>query len=110
MKTIDPPQTIEELTVAADSAARTLAEAVQAAYPVGSTIRAKLHGRETWIEATVEGYSWSLRYPHELRVRNTRTRKARNISAHPQHGHSVQLVSLPENARSVTVAASDSQT
>ena len=96
--TIAPPKTIEDLTVEADAAARTLAEAVQATYPVGSTIRAKLHGRETWITATVEGYACSLRYPHELRVRNLRTGKCRNISAHPQHGNSVGLVTLPENS------------
>lgn len=90
--------TIEELTVAVETASRKLAEAVQAAYPIGATVRFKLPGREVRIQAVVVSHGWSLRYPHDIRVKNLKTGKFRNISVHPQHGTSVEIIALPQPA------------
>lgn len=101
MKTTHTPPTIFVLSAKHETAARHLADGVKAHYPIGSTIRAKVRDGETpaWIEAAVEGYSWSLAYPCELRVRNKRTGKTRKVSAHPRSWNCVSLVALPENAQ-----------
>ena len=90
-------KTIEQLTDAHEATAQELIEAVKETYPVGAIIDARLHGKEVWIRAKVESHWASSRYPHQMTVRNVKTGKVRNISACPYYGHSVELVSLPEN-------------
>ena len=94
------PEKIIELADKHESAARKLIESVNAAYPPGSIIRAKItagsHG--TWIEAEVmECHYKSTRFPLEINVRNTRTGKTRNVSADPRSHYRIELVSLPQN-------------
>jgi hypothetical protein len=95
------PKKIIELADKHESSAKRLIETVNAAYPPGSIIRAKITAgsRETWIEAEVmESLYKSTRFPLEVTVRNTRTGKTRSVSADPRSHYQIELVCLPQNA------------
>ena len=88
---------LKQLTEKADAALLELREEMVRAYPVGSIVRSKIHGREVWIESEVMAHAVPSD-PHCLRVRNVRTGKTRCIIARPGCGHSVEMVRPPENS------------
>lgn len=86
---------IAQLTHEHEKAARALMDGIKQRLPVGTVLCVEMRGRKgKTMEAEViaHGHAWCIRYPHEIRVRNIKTGKARVIDVHPENGHRYSVI------------------
>jgi len=87
--------TIQSLTQDHEAAAKALMDGIKELIPVGTKLRILMRGRGgKTIDAEVisHGHAWSIKYPHEVHVKNLKTGKTRTIDVHPEFGHRYEVI------------------